>query len=334
MSRRNIVTMILMAFLVSFLISTGMAKEYWKGTTKTESEGSQSGLPRTMRGWLGVYLQDITAGLKESMDLRSKEGVLVRDVVEDSPAERAGVEQKDVIIEFDGKEVTDASEFTDMVRGTSPRQKAELKIIRDGKEKTLTVTLGKSPEKELSIEREFESPRAKEQRTNPETHFFRFFSGSRIGVKVQDLTEQLGIYFGVEDGEGALITEVEEDMPAYQAGLKAGDVIVEVDGKKIKGTEDVMDAISEKEKGDKAEIKVIRNRRPQDFTVEVKEGERETSFDFSGLDQLKILPKSPLPPETNWMEESSSDLKQEMQELREELQDLKDQLNDLREKIR
>jgi len=327
MSRRSLIIMILLVILVSFLINAGMAKEYWKSTTKTESEGSQS-------GWLGVYLQDITADLKESMDLKSKEGVLVRDVVEDSPAERAGVEQKDVIIEFDGKEVTNSSDFTDMVRGTSPKQKVVLKIVRDDKEKTLTVTIGKAPGKELSYKYEFESPKVKVKRIKPDINVFRFFSGSRIGVKIQDLTEQLGIYFGVEDGEGALITDVDEDMPAFKAGLKAGDVIVEVDGKKIEDTEDVMDAISEKEKGDKAEIKVIRNRRPQDFTVEVKEGERESSFDFSGLDQLKMLPKSPLPPEINWMEESSSELKKELQDLREELQDLKEQLNDLREKIR
>lgn len=327
MSRRVIIIVFLLAVLTSFMIGTAVAKEYWKSTPKAEKEESS-------RGWLGVYLQDITPEIKESMDLKSEEGVLVRDVVKDSPAEQAGIEQEDVIIQFDGKRVSDASDLTEMVRAASPNQKLELKIIRDDKEKTLTVTIGKSPEKELSIEREFESPRVKEQKMKPENYFFSFFSGSRIGVKVQDLTSQLGDYFGVEDGEGALITEVEEDMPASKAGLKAGDVITEADGKKIKDTDDLIGVISEKEKGDKVQIKVIRDRKPQDFMVEVKEGQKRSSFDFSGLDRLKMLPDKAGLPEIFWKEKSSSDLQDQLQDLREELQDLKQQIEDLREKVR
>jgi membrane-associated protease RseP (regulator of RpoE activity) len=153
-------------------------------------------------------------------------------------------------------------------------------------------------------------------------------------VKVQDLTEQLGNYFGVEDGKGALITEVEEDMPAYKAGLKAGDVIVEVEGEEIGDTEELMDVISDKEEGDKVKIKVIRNRRPESFEVEVEEGEEWSSFDLRGLDKLKIYTEKLHPPKMFWKEEYSSELEKEMENLREELEELKEELEELREKIR
>ena len=76
------------------------------------------------RGWLGVYIQDVTSDIKEAMDLESKRGVLVRDVVEDSPAEEAGIEQEDVIIEFSGQKVKDSSELTKLIRSSSPGEKA------------------------------------------------------------------------------------------------------------------------------------------------------------------------------------------------------------------
>jgi len=320
MSKRSIVIMVLLAFLASMITATSVVAEKHK--------------ERTKEGWLGVFIQDITTDIKEAMDLKSKRGVLIRDVVEDSPADEAGIEQEDVVIEFDGKKVWDSSNLTRLIRSSSPGENVELKILRNGKEKTITVTLGKRPRDQLSYEYEFEPFFREAQRIKPYTYSFSVFSGSRIGVKVQDLTEQLGNYFGVEDGEGALITEVEEDMPAYKAGLKAGDVIVEVEGEEIGDTEELMDVISDKEEGDKVKIKVIRNRRPESFEVEVEEGEEWSSFDLRGLDKLKIYTEKLHPPKMFWKEEYSSELEKEMENLREELEELKEELEELREKIR
>jgi serine protease Do len=320
MSKRSIVIMILLAFLASLVTATPVkAKKYKEG-----SKGV----------WLGVYIQDITTDIKEAMDLKSKRGVLIRDVVEDSPAEEAGIKQEDVIIEFEGKKVKDSSNLTRLIRSSSPGGEVKLKILRDGKEKIITVTLGKRPMNEFFYEYEFEPFSGEAKRTKPYTYSFSFFSGSRIGVKVQDLTEQLGNYFGVGDGEGALITEVEKNMPAERAGLKAGDVIVEVDGEEIDDTEDLMDIISDKEEGDKVKIKVIRNRTTKSFEVGVEEGEEWSSFDFSGLKKLKILPEKLHSPEIFLEKEYSSELEEAMEELREELEELKEELEELREKIR
>ncbi len=320
MSKRSIVIMILLAFVASIISATPVEAEKYK--------------ERSKGAWLGVYIQDITSEIKEAMDLKSKRRVLIREVDKDSPADEAGMKQEDVVIEFEGKKVGDSSNLTRLIQSSSPGEEVELKILRDGKEKTITVTLGKRPKSAFFYEYEYEPFGDKGKRTKSYSYSFSFFSGSRIGVKVQDLTEQLGNYFGVEDGEGALITEVKEDMPAHKAGLKAGDVIVEVDGDKIDDTEELMNVISEKEKGDKVGIKVIRNNKPESFEVEVEEGEEWSSFDFSGLKKLKILPEKLHSPEIFLEKEYSSELEEAMEDLREELEELKEELEDLREKIR
>jgi len=320
MLKRSIVFIILLAFFASMIIAAPVAAQKHK-------EGSE-------KGWLGVYIQDITRDIREAMDLKSGRGILIRDVVEDSPADVAGIEQEDVIIEFNGKKVRDTSRFTSMVRSASPGDEVTLTIIRDGKEKTITITLGNRPKDLLSYEYAFEPFLGEAKRIKPYTYSFSLFSGSRIGVKVQDLTEQLGEYFGVEDGEGALVTEVEEDMPAYKAGLKAGDVIVEVDGEDIEDTEDLTDAISDKEEGDKVKIKVMRNRKPESFVVEVEEEEEWSSFDLGGLKKLQILPEKLHSSKIFLEKEFSSELEEEMEDLREELEELKEELEELKEKIR
>jgi len=319
MSKRSMVMMILLAFVASMVIAAPVvAKE--QGGSKT--------------GWLGVYIQDITKDIKEAMDLKSKRGVLISDVIEDSPADDAGIEQEDVVIEFEGKKVGDSSSLTKLIRTSSPGKKVELKILRDGKEKTIIVTLGKRPKDEFFYEFEADDILSEAKKNKPQFYSLSFFSGSRIGVRVQDLTEQLGDHFGVEDGEGALVTEVEEDMPAYKAGLKAGDVIVEVDGEEIEDTGELREIISEKEEGDKVEIKVIRDRKTTTFEVEIEEGKEWSASDLSGLKKLKIVPGKAHSPEIFWQEAYSSKLKEELEDLREELKELKEELEELKEKIR
>ncbi len=326
MSRKSIIVLILVILLTGLATAITVAAEEWQ----EKSSG----------GWLGIYMQDISPDIEEAMDLSSDEGVLVTEVVKDSPAEKAGLESKDVIVGFteEGRgifeKVEDASQLKKMVQQSSPGEVIKLKVSREGKEKVLTVTVGKVPENDFYSQRVIKVPRAKAKDKALDTYLFTFSSGSRIGVKVQDLTEQLGDYFGVKDGEGVLVTEVEKDMPAQKSGLKAGDVIVAVDGKKIEDSGELISAISDKEKGDKVDIKVIRNHQPQTFAVEVAERKGERYFNFSGPDNIKIFTDKFHTPDMKWYEGSSSDLKQQLDDLREEMQDLKQQLDDLKEKIR
>lgn len=314
MSKRTVVMLVLLAFVASAMAAAPALAE----------KGSET-------CWLGVYIQDIDRHLKEALNLESQKGVLISGVADDSPAEEAGLEEEDVVIEFDGKRVRNTSGLTRLIRKHSPGDKVNLVIIRDGKEKNVAVVLGKRPKSGLEIVEPFLGdlymPKAG-------VYSFAYFSGSRIGVKVQDLTDQLGDYFGVEDGEGALITEVEEDTPAEKAGLKAGDVVVEADGEDIDDTGDLREIISEKEEGEKVEIRVLRDRKPMTFQVEVEEGKAWSSSKWGDLAKMKIFTEKLQKPEKFWLEKESSELEQEMEELKEELEELKEELQELREKLR
>lgn len=289
----------------------------------------------TEEGWLGVYVQDISPALKGAMDLKSEEGVLVRDVVEDSPAEKAGIKKGDVILTFGEEKVLDTEQFVRTVKKTSPGDEVELLIVRDGKEETLTITIGETPGNKL---RESEFPGFEPRKGKPQVYKSFAFSGGRIGVKVQDLTEQLGDYFGVKDGEGALITKVDEEGPAYEAGLEAGDVIVEVDEEKIEDTEDLISAISGKEEGDKVAIKALRDQKPQSFTVEVEKGEEQSSVYLKKLEKLRILPENLPEPKILWDEKEfrqpQGELRKELKKLKEQMKELKEELEDLKEELK
>ena len=155
---------------------------------------------------------------------------------------------------------------------------------------------------------------------------------------MQDLTEQLGEYFGVKHGEGVLITEADKDEPAYEAGLRAGDVIVEVDGEKIDDVDELRDEISDKDEGDKVEIKIIRDRQPKKFTVEVEKGKEWSDDHLKGLDKLKVLRGDIHTPGALWEEkefrEHEEGLSEELEELREELEELREELEELKEELR
>lgn len=317
MSKRSIVIMVLLAFVAGLVTATPVVAK------------------KSEKAWLGVYLQDINRDLREAMDLKSKRGALIAGLVEDSPAEEAGIEEEDVIVEFDGEKVRGSSSLTRLVKKHSPGDEITLKVVREGKEKKIIVTLGKRPKEEFIYEYDVEPLLELKKGKSPEIHFWGFHSGGRIGVRVQDLSDQLGDYFGVEDAEGVLITEVEKDMPAEKTGLKAGDVIVEADGDKVDDTQELREIISEKEEGDKVKIKVIRDRTPRSFNVEVEEGESWSSGDLKGLKKLKVLsPEKVDVPEVILKKRFSSELDEEMEELREELDQLKKELEELRKKLK
>lgn len=233
----------------------------------------------TGQGWIGVYTQKIDKDLQEAFDLDNDHGIVVVDVVDDSPAEEAGLRRKDIILKFNDHDITDTDDLADYVADMNVGDKADIGVLRKGQEKTLEVEIGERPRYKWT---QFDPDKSL---TMPKgiTRSFGFSSGGGgyIGVGIQDLSEQLGNYFGVEDGEGVLITEVFEDSPAEKAGLKAGDVIVSVDDEQIADISDLRDMISEKEEGDEVKIGYLRQGDKQVASVEVTE-------DSFGMQQFSI----------------------------------------------
>ena len=126
MSKKSLILGILTLFVISFFSFSILAAE-----AKSAS-----------RGWLGIYIQNISTELMEAMDLSSLKGVLVNKVVDDSPADKGGVERGDVIIKFDNKRVVDTDQFIKLVRKTKPLDRVNIVIIRDDDEKVITVKMG------------------------------------------------------------------------------------------------------------------------------------------------------------------------------------------------
>lgn len=305
------------------------------------------------KAWLGVSTQTVNYDLAETFDLPAKYGVIVNEVVENSPADEADLREDDVIIAFDGSKITDTDELVEMIDEHRPGDEVNLTVARDEGEVELTVTLEKKPKHDKSIWL------SKGPKNYNYLYSFDYDEErSYLGVSLFDLTSQLRDYFGLKKGQGALITEVREDSPAKEAGLKAGDVIVSIDEDKIFDSEDVQDLISEKEPGDKVEVTVVRDKKERKFPVEVAEAEEESDvYSHVLLRQLyspgighmlpkmkkkgkiQVIPSIPSLPDLDLDDfpdldaDDFDDLELEMEKLKKELKALHKEMEELREKL-
>ncbi len=318
MSKKSLILGTLVLFLISFFSFSLLV---------ADSEAAS-------QGWLGVYIQDITTELMEAMNLKSLKGVLVNEVVDESPADKAGIERGDVIVEFNDERVVDANQLMKLVRKAKPDEVANITVIRDGDKKIIEVKIGQGKESDTYLK--IDSDKLNVKKPRGEKNKIRIFgfgesTQGKIGVNLWDLNEQLGEYFGLKDGEGALIAELDEDGTGYKTGLRAGDVILEMDGKKIENEEDMSDALSDKEEGDEVKIDVLRKGSRKTFAVEVQEDKSQLSYFFKNFDD-KLL-AIPSPPYRNPYIEKYRLKKSEDEGLREELEDLKEELMDLKKEV-
>lgn len=205
---------------VGFAIPSNMAKNIWPKLARGE---------KIARGQLGAIIQDITPDLKEQFKLNTTKGALVAQVNKDSAAEKAGIKVGDVIIRFQGKEVEDVRHLRNMVAGTAPGTKVTLVVNRDGKEKTLTAQLG-----ELKAEDEEQALGAPSGE----------MSAAALGISVETLTAATAKEFGFDkNDQGVIVREVEDESPAALAGLRVGDLIVEVNREKVTDAKDFRRAL-------------------------------------------------------------------------------------------
>lgn len=211
-------------------------------------------------GWLGIRMEEITSAKAKELNLPAERGVLVTYVAEDSPAAKAGLKVGDVITDFDGQRLEGTLTLQRLVRETPTGRKVSLSIWRDGRAQSLTAELG-SRHSSHSGDHDyfyvnppdfnFELPSIPAIAPMPRIELgpfntFRMFGGPSLGIDAEDLSGQLGKYFGAPDGEGILVREVMPGLPAEKAGLKAGDVILRVDGKRVKETSELRSALREK----------------------------------------------------------------------------------------
>jgi len=217
------------------------------------------------KGWLGVSIQTVNEDVKDDWDLQKDQGVLVTYVIEDSPAEEAGIKKGDVIVEYEGRKVKYADELREYVLKTPPGETAKIKVDRDGKSKNF----------EVEIERRRSNVVVRSWSDGD--RMFGFTSkrseGGFLGVDMYDMTDGLREYFKVEDDEGVLVVNVVEDSPAEKAGFKSGDVITKVGKRFIEDSADLRKAISRSEPDEVVKIEYVRNKKK--FSLKVKIGDRE-----------------------------------------------------------
>jgi len=270
--------------------------------------------------YLGVQTVEITRENFAKFGLRDVRGVAVEKVIDGSPAAAAGIQPGDVIVRFEGEDVSSSRKLTRLLGEVSPDHTAKIVVVRGGSEREIPVTIAKRPmpkweqgnfefkfpnnEFKMDIPKfdlqlpDFKNlPDLKNLPNMPDFQkgdfMWQHFGGGRqIGIGVTPLTKQLAEHFGVQDG--AIINNVRENSPAAKAGLKAGDIVVEVDGKPIKGEGDIMRAVREKKDGD-VTLTIVRNGNRQTVKVapEASKGGFEWDNDDDHFQLLAPPPGSP-----------------------------------------
>ena len=228
---------------IGFAVPSNMAKLVME-SLKTKG--------KVVRGWLGVTIQEVNADLAKQFGLKETKGALVSDVLEGSPAEKAGIERGDVMIDLDGKPVESATQLKNMVAQLTIGNKVSLTVVRDKKEKRLTVVIGEQP-------KEIATSGTDEEREG---------SKAVAGIEVHDLTPEISRRFGFSrDEKGVVVTQVEPESRADIAGVRRGDLIMEINRMLVQSTDDYERIISSLKKDESVLLLVSRQGRTLFITI-------------------------------------------------------------------
>jgi C-terminal processing protease CtpA/Prc len=357
--------------------------------------------------WIGVRLQDLDENLREAMNIdRHVQGALVSDVMDGSPAEKAGLEDGDVIIEVAGRRTTDLTEVTSAVRGLEPGEKALIVVSRGGQSRGLDIVpsaksesmewtaegdkgdrkvrkfVFKSDKDEAELEKELQElaehgqlteeharkieeharkveEHAEQMAARDQDHQIRFLradrgNGGYLGVQSMEVG-QLADYFGAPEDAGVLITEVVEESPAAEAGLKAGDVILSVGDEEVSDPEELREAVRDQKPGETVKIEILR--KGERSTVMAKLGDASDMGDAQMffmspedghvmIPEIPRMPKAPRfdiqAPNFQWRGDGDAhvlrlddeELQKFKEELHKSLEDMRQQLDEMKRELK
>jgi serine protease Do len=195
---------------IGFAIPINMAKSVMR---QLKEKG------KVLRGWLGVTIQVVTPKIKEKFGLESEQGALVAEIAKDSPADKGGLKRGDVIVSFAGQKVKEMSALPPMVAGTPVGKKVEIIVLRKGKEKRLTITVGELHEEKSTAGAGEDIEMA-------------------FGLTVQELTPELAESLSLKGEKGVVVTNVKRGSPAHEAGLQRGNLIQEIENQRVESADD------------------------------------------------------------------------------------------------
>ncbi len=207
---------------------------------------------KVVRGMIGVQVQNVTPELAKSFGMSEPKGALVAEVNPGSPAQKAGIHRGDIIIEFNGQPIHEMNELPRLVADTAPGGKATVKVLRNGKERTLKLTIV-----ELTDKRQAKAKEGGESEKTP------------LGLEVQNLDPNLARQFRLRDNKGVVVVQVEAGGPAAESGLRPGDMILEVNGTVVSTVKAYRTVIAKLKKESVARFLIKRMGRTLYLTVEI-----------------------------------------------------------------
>ena len=172
------------------------------------------------RSWLGVIIQELDNETAEALDIETRNGALIADVVKDSPAEDAGMQEGDVIVEFNGKPIANTANLKNVVSLTAPESTNRVKVIRNGSPKTVKVTLQELPE-------------------NPQQYAIRQRNESnKFGLELKKITDSLKEKYQIEEEDALVVTRIDPNGEAYGKGIREGDIIKRIGTERVRSLKD------------------------------------------------------------------------------------------------
>ena len=241
---------------------------------------------------LGVMVSDVKPDDVRELKLPGEYGVIVNQLSNDSSAAKAGIQKGDVILQFAGEKVRSAAQLARLVRETPPGRAVSVEISRSGRTQNVTATLVNPAPPERMFR--YRMPNVEIPQVRLPDFNALYIGGPRLGVSGDDLTSQLADYFGVKQGKGVLVREVEEGTPAQKAGLKAGDVIVRVGSEEITSVAELRRALQgSRDQSRTVNVTVVRDRKEQTLSVQLEaprsfEPRRVANLRNFGLNQEEV----------------------------------------------
>ncbi len=228
-------------------------------------------------GWIGVMIESVSKRTMHHNKAESDEGAYVSEVVDDSPADSAGIQEGDIIVTFNDKKIEDPGDLAEAVRKTPPGTKVSLSLLREGQRKDLSLVVGKTKSRYMS--HFFRMPPIPQIRVSVKSH--------ALGLELLTLNEQLGEYFGAPNNEGVLVEEVKKGSAGEKAGFKAGDIIIRAGKRTVDEIDDVTRELRKHDEDAKMEFEVLRKVIRKTLSVEIEDN------DESGWNGFIRAPDSP-----------------------------------------
>lgn len=279
------ISLAIVAVISISITSAAFAKDRMIIRSGDDDEVKKVKVVEKTHAFLGIHMDDLSSKLRKKLDYSKDKGVWIVDVIEDSPAEKAGLKEDDILIVLDGEEIENAKHLGKLLKDMDPGEMVDVVVFRDGGEKEFRIELGENKRQFYTIniddgeclDDEFgiRSYKVNVDAYKDALQNFSMISSGKLhmGVRIEKLNEDLAKYFDVEGG--VLILEVLEDTPAEEAGMKSGDVIVRVGDEEVEDAGDIADALADVDEDDEEVIVVV-----------VRKGEKRTiTFDVEDLRQ-------------------------------------------------